>query len=59
MDQEQTESMKSLSAFLHELSKQMVHQMSVIKDGSIHIDVTVENSVISQINFNTQNEIKI
>jgi len=55
--QEPTESMKSLGVFLKELSKQMVHQMAIMKDGDIHIGVTIKNRIISGMGFNLHNKI--
>ena len=57
--QEQTESMKSLNRFLNELSRYMVHQMTITLDGRIDVSVNIENRIISGASFHTQSDIKI
>lgn len=56
---EQTLSMQSLQACINEISRQMVHQLAIMKNGKMHADMTIENGIISDITFHAQSEIKI
>ena len=56
-EEEQTESMKSLQVFINELSRQMVHQLAIMKDGEVHIKTTIKNRIISGMDFHTTSNI--